>query len=116
MFALTVVVTLVLAVLLGASAVRKLSHRPEIVASYARAGVAERWLNPLALLLLAASAGLLGGLAWRPIGIVTAAALVVYFLAALGFHLRARDYAQMATPAAIEAAAVAALVLALASG
>ena len=49
-------------------------------------------------------------------GIVTAAALVVYFLAALGFHLRARDYAQMATPAAIEATAVAALVLALASG
>ena len=35
--------------------------------------------------------GLLLGLRWRPLGQSTAGALVAYFMAALGFHTRARD-------------------------
>ena len=37
------------------------------------------------------AAGLLAGLRWRTLGRVTAGALVVYFVAALGFHTRVRD-------------------------
>ncbi|MGH3459287.1 DoxX family protein [Aeromicrobium sp.] len=45
-------------------------------------------LTPLKL---AAAAGLVGGL-WVPyFGLVTCAALVAYFLIAIGMHLRARD-------------------------
>jgi hypothetical protein len=35
--------------------------------------------------------GLFVGLRWRTLGRVTARALVLYFLAAIGFHARARD-------------------------
>lgn len=48
-------------------AVRKLTHEPKVVADYARAGVPERWLTPLALLLIAAAVGLVPGIAWAPL-------------------------------------------------
>jgi hypothetical protein len=44
-------------------------------------------------------AGLLLGLRWRAIGRFTAASVVVYFVAALGFHVRARDPALKYVPA-----------------
>ena len=39
----------------------------------------------------ASAVGLLGGLRWPRLGRITAAALIVYFLAAMGFHARAGD-------------------------
>lgn len=48
----------------------------------------------------ASAVGLLGGLRWRRLGRVTAAALIVYFLAAMGFHARAKDRLVRYTPAA----------------
>lgn len=39
----------------------------------------------------AAGAGLLAGLWIRPLGVVTAACLVVYFVLAVGAHVRAHD-------------------------
>jgi hypothetical protein len=44
--------------------------------------------------------GLLLGLRWRSVGKVTAAALVAYFMAAMGFHARARDPLLKYVPAA----------------
>ena len=44
--------------------------------------------------------GLLGGFRWPRVGRVTAAALVLYFLLALGFHARARDKPVRWAPAA----------------
>jgi hypothetical protein len=107
----TTLVFALLAAGIAAAALRKLSHRPEVVASYARAGVPERWLNPLGALLLAAVPGLLAGLAWPPLGLATTAALTAYFAVAIAFHLRARDHGQLPTPIAMEAIAVAAFVL-----
>lgn len=43
--------------------------------------------------------GLLLGLRWRPVGRVTAAAVVAYFVVALAFHVRARDAARNYLPA-----------------
>jgi DoxX-like family len=74
-----------LAALLAFSAVRKLSHAPDVVESYARAGVREEWLNPLAIVLLAGATGLVGGLLWEPLGLAAAGALIVYFLVACSF-------------------------------
>jgi hypothetical protein len=114
-FAATVVISVVLAALLAFSAARKLSHDEEVVRAYARAGVPEDRLDHLALVLLAGAAGLLAGLAWPPLGVAAAAALVVYFLVAIAFHVRAHDVAHVATPVVVWLLAAAALALRLAT-
>jgi hypothetical protein len=47
------------------------------------------------------AAGLLVGLRWRRLGRFTAAALVAYFVIALGFHRRAKDPLNKFGPAAV---------------
>jgi hypothetical protein len=111
MFVAAAIVSSLLASLLAFAAVRKLSHRPEVVASYTRVGVPERKLNYLALILFAGAAGLVVGLFWGPLGVAAAVGLVVYFLLAIGAHIRANDAANLPTPVVIELMAVAALVL-----
>ncbi|MDQ2629883.1 MAG: DoxX family protein [Actinomycetota bacterium] len=115
MFAIAAIVSILLAALLAFAAVRKLSHRPEIVESYARVGVPEDRLNQLAALLLLGAAGLLAGLAWAPLGAAAAASLIVYFLLAIAAHVRFGDLANLAAPIVIFVLAVAALILRLAS-
>jgi hypothetical protein len=100
-----------LALLLCISALLKLGHKPAGVASYARAGVPESWLNALALLLVAAAAALVGGLFWPPIGVAAAGGLVLYFAVAIGFHVRGRDLASLGMPMLLECLALAALWL-----
>lgn len=113
MFLATAVVSMLLAAALAYAAVRKLSHRPEVVQTYARVGVAEGRLDQLAVILLAGAAGLVVGLLWAPIGVAAAGAVIVYFGLALGAHIRAADLENLPTPAVIELLAVAALVLRL---
>ena len=115
MFAATLTVSVLLASLIAFSAIRKLSHRPAVVETYVRAGVPEGWLDRLAIVLLAGAAGLLAGLAWAPIGIAAAAALTVYFLVAIAFHVRAGDAEHLPTPLVIALLAAAALALQLAT-
>jgi DoxX-like family len=102
-----------LAALLLASALLKLSHKPAVVASYARAGVPERWLNALAMLLIAAAGALVAGLFWAPLGIAASAGLVGYFAVAIAFHVRVRDFAPLGMPVLLEALAIVALWLLL---
>lgn len=107
----TAAVSLPLAALLVLTALRKLSHRPEVVATYTRVGVPEKRLNVLAALLLAGAAGLVVGLFATPVGIAAAAALVVYFVLAIGAHLRAGDGGNAFMPAFFLLLAIATLVL-----
>jgi hypothetical protein len=111
MFAAAAVVSSLLAAVLAFSAIRKLSHRPEVVATYTRVGVPEDKLDYLAFILLAGAAGLVVGLLWGPLGVAAAAGLVVYFLLAIGAHVRAGDAVHLPTPVVIELMALAALVL-----
>jgi uncharacterized membrane protein YbjE (DUF340 family) len=111
MFAAAAVVSSLLAAVLAFSAIRKLSHRREVVATYTRVGVPEDKLDYLALILLAGAAGLVVGLFWGPLGVAAAVGLVVYFLLAIGAHVRADDTVHLPTPVVIELMAVAALVL-----
>lgn len=115
MFAATLAVSVLLASLIAYSAIRKLSHRPAVVETYVRAGVPEDWLDRLAIVLLAGAAGLLAGLAWAPVGMAAAAALTVYFLVAIAFHVRAGDAEHLPTPLVIAVLAAAALSLRLAT-
>lgn len=107
----TVVMSILLAAFLAFSAIRKLTHQPAVVESYARAGVPEDWLNHLAIILSAASAGLIAGLFFAPIGIAAAIGIIIYFLGAVGFHIRANDMKHLPTPLLV--AVFAALVLIL---
>lgn len=108
------VLSVLVAGLLTYAAIRKLSHRDDVVESYARAGVPESRLNLLAVTLLAAAAGLVLGLLWTPLSIAAAVAVAIYFLAAIGFHVRAGDLENAGTPAMIELLTLAALGLRLA--
>jgi hypothetical protein len=109
--AITAVVTVLLAAVLAAAALRKLTHREDVVAGYAKVGVAEERLNGLAFILLLGAAGLLLGLAWTPVGIAAAGGVVVYFALAIAAHVRHDDVANLPTPVLIEGMAVAALAL-----
>jgi hypothetical protein len=111
MSSITAVVTVLLAAILAAAAVRKLSHREDVVASYTKVGVPEERLDHLAFILLLGAAGLLLGLAWTPIGITAGIGVVVYFVLAIAAHVRHDDAANLPTPVAIEAIAVAVLAL-----
>jgi DoxX-like family len=115
MYAATVVVSVLLAALVAFAAVRKLSHKPQVVEGYLRVGVPEDRLNQLAFILLAGAAGMVLGLAWAPIGIAAAIGVIVYFLVAIAFHIRADDAEHLPTPVAIEITALAALALRIAT-
>jgi hypothetical protein len=115
MFPATVIVSTALAALMAFAAVRKLSHQPEVVASYVRVGVPEERLNLLATTLLAGAAGLIAGLVWAPLGIAASAAIVIYFLVAIAAHVRSDDLEHLPTPVVMELLAVAAAVLRIAS-
>lgn len=115
MRAAAVAVDVVLAAMLIATALRKLSHRDRVVASYRRVGVPEGRLNALATLLLLGAAGILTGILWPPIGIAAAGGLAIYFVVAMTFHVRANDARRLATPLTYFAMSTAVLVLLIAS-
>jgi hypothetical protein len=106
-----VIVSILLAALLVFTAVRKLSHRPEVVATYTRVGVPEERLDQLAWILLAGAAGLIAGVFWPPIGVAAGIGLVVYFLLAIAAHLRAGDARSLPVPVAMELLAIASLIV-----
>lgn len=111
----TTTVSAVLAALLAWSAIRKLSHREDVVRSYVRVGVAEDKLNYLAMILLAGAAGLILGVAWAPVGVAAAVGVVCYFLIAIAFHIRARDARNLPAPLTYAVLAAVALTLRLAT-
>jgi DoxX-like family len=109
------IVSLLLAALLTYSAIRKLGHRPAVVATYTRVGVPQDKLDILAYILLAGAAGLALGLLWAPVGIAAAAGIVTYFALAIASHIRADDIVSLPTPLTVELLAIAALTLQLAA-
>lgn len=55
-------------------------------------GFPRRFWRVLTPLKLAAAAGLVVGIWFRPLAILTSAALVCYFVVAIGMHVKARDF------------------------
>lgn len=63
-----------------------------IAACFERVQLPRRWWPVMPVIKFAAAAGLLAGL-WIPyLGLVTSVCLVVYFLLAIGAHVRVRDF------------------------
>ena len=76
----------------------------------AHLGLERRLFQLVGVAELAAVAGLLIGLWWPPLRILTAAALCLLILGALGSHLRAKDPVSAMAPAFLGGAAAVALL------
>lgn len=96
-----VVVSSLLALVLLASASAKLRRLPPVVESMIHVGVTVKQIPLLAALEIAGAVGLLVGVDAASIGRLAAAGLVLYFLGAVGAHLRVRDGVQELSPAVV---------------
>jgi hypothetical protein len=115
MFIAYTIVAVLLAAMTVGTATAKIRHLEPATSGLITAGVPTSWFVPLALLDLAGAGGLLIGIGWRPLGIAAATGLLLYFLGALGFHLRAKDVKGLPMPTLFTVLSAAALVLGVAS-
>lgn len=84
-----------------------------VVANMDRTGVPRSWLYPLGAAKAAGAAGLLAGFAVPFLGTAAAACLSVFFVGALGAHVRARNW-DVVPPTVFLLLAVGAMALSLA--
>jgi hypothetical protein len=84
-------VTLLAAAAYGYAAVLNFTHDKSVVLIADRLHVPASWMVRLGAVLAAGSLGLVAGFAMPALGVAAASGLVLYFLCAAGFHLRARD-------------------------
>ncbi|SOJ55719.1 hypothetical protein MSIMFB_03200 [Mycobacterium simulans] len=83
-----------------------------VLANSARVGVPRSWLPTLAVLKLAGAGGLIVGLlGLSGIGIAAATGLVLYFVGAVVFHVRARVFSNIAFPGGYLVLSLASLAL-----
>jgi hypothetical protein len=89
-FVVCIVVSAVLAFLVMGMGAAQLNGVPQAVEVMKRVG-AGRFVRLSGILLLLAALGLIVGLFWAPIGVAASAGLVLYFLIAVGFHIKIHD-------------------------
>jgi uncharacterized membrane protein YphA (DoxX/SURF4 family) len=114
MFIAAAVVAGLLAVALVASGAAKLMKNPRLVEGMSAVGVPEHRLWLLASAEFAGAVGLVAGLFWWPIGVAAAIGVILYFVGAVGAHLRVKD-PEFAPALALLVAGAAALGLRLAT-
>lgn len=114
MYPTYVTVTAITIAMMLAISIADVARAKFVLANSAEVGVPESWLMPLATLKTAGSIGLLLGIVGvRPLGIAAAIGLVLFFIGALGAHVRARVFYNIAFPGFFFAFSVASLVLVL---
>lgn len=114
MFTAYVVVGGLLAVMLVGTATADFVRNQQVLINMTKVGVPESWLTMLGILHAAGALGLLVGIGVQPIGWAAAVGVILLFVSAIIFHLRAREYT-LAPPVVFLTLAVAALVLRLAA-
>ena len=110
MFTAYIVVTVLTAAANFFSATLDFIRYKQILINMARVGVSESWITILGILKAAGALGLLVGIGVSLVGMAAAVGLVLFFVAAIITHLRARDYS-FGLAVAFLLLAVAALVL-----
>lgn len=95
----SVVLSVLLALVAGFSALGKLQKKPQIMESMAHVGVKPNQIPVLAYLELAGALGLLIGLAYSGIGLAAAVGLSLYFVGAVVAHLKTKDAFAIFAPA-----------------
>jgi len=112
MFPLYLAVTFTTAAMNVFAAIGDFARSKQVSTAMARAGVPDAWLTTLGILKTAGALGLLAGIGVPLIGTAAAVGLILYFVAAIIIHVRARDYT-LGPAAAFLLLAIAALVLEL---
>jgi DoxX-like family len=116
MFIALVIASVLLALLCAISASGKLLKKEQIVEIISGVvGVPVRYFPLMGGFLLLAGAGVLIGLWLEALGVIAAAALVLYFLGAIAGHLRVRDMKNLAMPLPPLVLSIVVLVLRLAT-
>ena len=92
MFTAYIIVTVLAAAANAFSATLDFIRYKQILINMAKVGVSESWITILGILKAAGALGLLIGIGVPLIGIAAAVGLVLFFVAAIITHLRARDY------------------------
>lgn len=92
MFVTYLVVTLLASALNGSAAMANLIGHEYPKSEADRNRVPRSWVRPLGVLLGAGALGLLAGIVVPVLGVLAAAGLVLYFLSALGVHVRAGNF------------------------
>src|SRR5256886_12588179 len=92
MIAAYLIVTLLTAAANMFSATCDFVRYKQVSIAMAKAGVPESWMTTLGILKAAGALGLLAGIGVPPIGTAAAVGLILFFVAAIITHLRARDY------------------------
>ncbi|WP_280492041.1 DoxX family protein [Nocardia asiatica] len=105
-----VLVVACLALSVAGSGMATLVRHPKIVETAAAVGFPVHHVWMLGAIKIAAAAGLACGLLWWPVSVAAALGLVVYFVAAIGMHLRARQR-DVAAPAVFLALSIATVAL-----
>ena len=83
---------LVLAVIQLGDGLMCIKPMPFIAECFEDVGLPRRWWGITPLIKFAAAAGLVAGI-WIPaLGVITCASLILYFVLAIGAHIRARDF------------------------
>jgi uncharacterized membrane protein YphA (DoxX/SURF4 family) len=110
MFLAAAIVSGLLAAVLLLSGRGKLVKDPQQLKTMSTVGFPEDRLWLLAAAETAGAVGVVAGLFWWPIGVAAAAGVILYFLGAVGAHLRVRDL-NFAPALVLLMAGVAALIL-----
>ena len=110
MFLATAIVSGLLAAVLLLSGRGKLVKDPQQLKTMSTVGFPEDRLWLLAAAETAGAVGVVAGLFWWPIGVAAAIGVILYFIGAVGAHLRVRDMS-FAPALVVLLVAVAALVL-----
>jgi DoxX-like family len=92
MFTAYIIVTVLAAAANAFSATLDFIRFKQVLVNMAKAGVSESWLTTLGVLKSAGAVGLLAGIVLPSVGVAAAIGLVLFFVAAIIVHLRARDY------------------------
>ncbi|GAA3784177.1 DoxX family protein [Micromonospora maritima] len=106
-----IVLTVLLAIILVPLAVQKLTGNAQMRQRMSHLGVSAGLTRLIGVLELAGVAGLLLGLAFWPLGLVAALAVTALLIAAVAYHLRAKDDGKVTMVPLFFAFAAAALAL-----
>ncbi len=106
-----IILSVLLALLLAATGTLKVLNTATAQKNSQHLGYSTGLSRFTGLAELAATAGLLIGIAWHPLALVTAAAVVLLMIGAITYHVRAGDKAPALLPAIVTAAAAGALLV-----
>ncbi|MGW1028276.1 DoxX family protein [Streptomyces sp. NPDC002577] len=91
MFVGYVIAAALVAVMLVFSGRGMIVKDERVMASLDAVRVPDAWRLPLAAVKFAGALGLVVGIAYRPLGVAAAVGVVLFFLGAVGAHLRVKD-------------------------